>query len=465
MIAPWLLGPATVFCLLISSQAQFTSSAHARERGEDGSCKAGERAALLSFKASLSDPSRRLSTWRGGDCCHWRGIRCDNKTGHVIKLDLRNPDPYDSLSEDSRLSLLTGEIPSSIVSLKYLRYLDLSNNDFKQASMPLFVGARSMRYINFSNTNFEGRIPSHIGNLSKLKSFDISNNNLNTTDLSWLRHLSLLRHLDMRGADLSSARDWVQWLNMLPSLRVLRLSSCRLSSRVSTVTHSNLTHIEVLDLSNNPFNFSIRYNWFWALTSLKELFLSHCQWSGPIPDALGDMTSLEVIDLSSNQISGNLPKNLGSLCNIQIMRLEEVNIDGDIAELMERLPKCSWSKLRALEFYQANLTGELPVWIGNLSSLVYLELNSNEVAGHVPVGMGALSNLTYLGLGSNKLNGLLSEEHFASLVNLDTLDLEGNSLILDLEEDWIPPFKLTTGYFRSCVLGPQFPAWLRWTLR
>ena len=49
-----------------------------------------EKLALLNLKQGLLDPSHRLSSWVGDDCCKWRGVVCSNRTGHVIKLSLRS---------------------------------------------------------------------------------------------------------------------------------------------------------------------------------------------------------------------------------------------------------------------------------------------------------------------------------------------------------------------------------------
>ncbi|GLU07113.1 hypothetical protein SLE2022_240860 [Rubroshorea leprosula] len=55
-------------------------------------CYEAERGVLLSFKSHLLDPSNRLSSWQGQNCCSWHGIRCSDSL-HVTKLDLRNPNP------------------------------------------------------------------------------------------------------------------------------------------------------------------------------------------------------------------------------------------------------------------------------------------------------------------------------------------------------------------------------------
>ncbi|OVA19244.1 Leucine-rich repeat-containing N-terminal [Macleaya cordata] len=92
-------------------------------------CHDDERAALLTFKSFLTDPSSRLSSWQGKNCCDWHGINCSN-TSHVIRVDLRNPKPdsfmrnlYSVIVPTSfKSTALSGTISPSLFNLHHLKF-------------------------------------------------------------------------------------------------------------------------------------------------------------------------------------------------------------------------------------------------------------------------------------------------------------------------------------------------------
>ncbi|KAL6659070.1 hypothetical protein ACP70R_003110 [Stipagrostis hirtigluma subsp. patula] len=463
-------NPLLIILITIITTASFTSGA-LRDHipNGSGSCIPVERAALLSFKKGITgDPVGLLSSWRGQDCCRWRGITCSNETGHVLELRLRNPQP-DRFEPDAcwHDNSLFGEISSSLLSLEHLEHMDLSLNCLTVPSsrFPEFVGMmKNLRYLNLSGIPFTGRVPPQFGNLSKLQYLDLgwdAYSGMYSKDITWLTKLPLLRYLSMTQVDLSEITDWPIKLNMIPSLRVIRLSGCLLDSAHQSLQYMNLTKLEKLDLSHNYFNHSIASSWFCKATSLRYLNLRENYLFGQFHNALENMTLLQVLDLSYSRnmdLKLMVTGKFNNLCNLEIMDLTQNGMSGDI---MEILPQCAWKKLQELHFSLNNFTGVLPNSIGQFTSLSILDLNTNNLSGCVPTEIGSLTKLTCLDLSNNNFRGVIREEHFVDLISLQKLDLSFNNLSVVLDADWFPPFKLEFALFASCHMGPLFPPWLQ----
>ena len=97
----------------------------------------------------------------------------------------------------------------------------------------------------------------------------------------------------------------------------------------------------------------------------------------------------------------------------------------------------------------------------NVSSLNYLDLSFNDMQGSIPSEIGQLSKLQVLDISSNSLTGVLSEDHFAKLGELKSLNLSENLFTLNVSSWWVPPFQLREIMMSSIKVGPLFPVWLR----
>ena len=84
-------------------------------------------------------------------------------------------------------------------------------------------------------------------------------------------------------------------------------------------------------------------------------------------------------------------------------------------------------RVTMLAIYDQGLTGPIPAYLSNLSSLTSLNLGGNQLSGRIPAELGNLTNLGYLSLGDNQLSGRIPAE-LGNLTNLNYLEFTSNQL-------------------------------------
>lgn len=371
----------------------------------DMQCNEKDRSALLIFKKGVLNHSNKLSSWSNNEqnCCAWKGVQCDNITGRVTRLDLKQ-------------QYLQGEINLSLFEIEFLNYLDLSLNGFTALTLP--PPLLNNQSLNFSNIQY----------------LDLSfNDDLHMENLHWLSKLSSsLKSLNLSQINLQNETNWLQSMAMhIPSLLELRLASCNLTNINPTTKHVNFTSLQTLDLSGNRFGSELPL-WLFNLSSdhISHIDLSFCTLQGQIPKSLLSLRNLKSLRLNDNFLNGTIPDWLGKHEHLQYLGLSENMFHGSI-----------------------------PSSLGNLSSLVDLGISSSSLSGNLPTSIGQLFNLKSLFIGGDSLSGVLSEKHFSNLSSLESLVVSA-PFSFDLDSEWIPPFQLDGISLSNTILGPHFPAWI-----
>ncbi|XP_043816700.1 receptor-like protein 9DC3 [Manihot esculenta] len=417
-------------------------------------CQRDQSLALLQFKKTFSiakavfvspyypKPYLKTKYWKEGtDCCWWDGITCDMETGNVIGLHLSN-------------SFLYGPIYSNnpLFSLRHLRKLDLSFNDFNHSRIvPQFGQFSKLTHLNLSYSRFVGQIPSEITYLSGLLSLDLSWNNglISETTIftNLVQNLTQLRELDLSDVNMSVVAP-SSLMNSSSSLTSLKLEICEMQGKIPDI--SRLSKLVSLDISWNYGGLSIEPMIFDKLvrnlTKIRELHLSYVNMSMVEPSSLMNISSyLSSLELPYCELKGKFPDNIIQRSNLQLLYLSG---NGD---LNGSLPRHNWnnslrslslsftqfpiyldydfiSNLKSLEtlglsscnFRVSNL--EL---LGKLTRLIALDISSNNFSGQISSSIGSLKRLFYLDLSYNNFSGEIPSS-FKNLKQLQILKLQNN---------------------------------------
>nr|DAD30224.1 TPA_asm: hypothetical protein HUJ06_031692 [Nelumbo nucifera] len=197
-------------------------------------------------------------------------------------------------------------------------------------------------------------------------------------------------------------------------------------------------NLSVLILSNNNFSGSIPTNIDVIFPNLRTLKLSQNCFEGKIAPSIGKMKSLWILDPANNNLSGQIPQHLIMGCSsLAFLKLSYNNLYGKILPTITNLTNRDGPNyLSELDISHNNISGALPSWLGNLSSLQslfcqlhhlkYLDLSENDIQGSIPSCFSP-QDLEHVLLQKNRLEGPMTNA-FSNSTSLVTLDITDNHL-------------------------------------
>ena len=366
----------------------------------------------------------------------WQGVTIEDN--RVTGLDLSG-------------HALTSPAPTELANLSELTRLNLSNNDFTSFPSPV-LEFRKLATLNLTNNKIPA-LPANINKLTNLTYLNLANNrivalpasmgkleSLTSLDLSW----NSIASLSFSDGDFSSLvsldlhrNDIVMFSpssGSLPKLASLNLAENDLTRIPDGIGH--LTNLQILDLSRN-----FRY----------ERFSGGARLSGAIPASFSNLVKLQSLSLAGNgygsgyDSSGEgIPSGIGNIRSLVKLDMSGNRIEGYIPSFLGNLTSLKWLDLSGNRFTGSIPVGTTPVpgatpTLNRLIGLVHLDLEGNDFSGGIPSEISRLKNLEYLYLSLGEFSGSIPEE-IGMLTKLKEFFLSGefkHDLYLSLPESFV----------------------------
>ncbi|KAK9072826.1 hypothetical protein SSX86_009261 [Deinandra increscens subsp. villosa] len=356
-------------------------------------------------------------------------------------------------------NLLSGSISHNIGRLVMLEKLELHINQLNGTLPMSLMNCTKLQLLNLRVNMFSGRLSDFdFSKFSQLTIVDLGENQFNGVLPKSLLACKSLTAIRLATNKLEG--EIPDEILELPFLSFLSLSNNSFNNIVHAFnilgSHKRLT---TLILSKNFFNETLPAEGVSGFQNLKIMGLGGCKLFGQFPTWVKTLNNLEVIDLSQNNINGTIPGWLQTLPNLFYLDLSNNSLTGGFPVELTRLPALSSQKVLdqvngsylelpvfvapqnasylqynqlatlppALYLSSNNLSGEIPVEIGNMQSVHTLDLSKNSFSGTIPGSISNLTNLEKLDLSDNDLSGEIPSS-LKSLYFLSSFSVANNNL-------------------------------------
>ncbi|EAY84524.1 hypothetical protein EE612_008932 [Oryza sativa] len=435
------------------------------------SCTEQEKNSLLNFLTGLSKDGGLSMSWKDGvDCCEWEGITCrPDRTVTDVSLASRRLEghisPYlGNLTGLLQLNLshnqLSGALPAELVFSSSLIIIDVSFNRLNGGlnELPSSTPARPLQVLNISSNLLAGQFPSSTWEVMKnLVALNASNNSFTgQIPTNLCTNSPSLAVLELSYNQLSGSIP--SELGNCSMLRVLKAGHNNLSGTLPNELF-NATSLECLSFPNNGLEGNIDSTSVVKLSNVVVLDLGGNNFSGMIPDSIGQLSRLQELHLDHNNMHGELPSALGNCKYLTTIDLRGNSFSGDLG----KFNFSTLLNLKTLDIGINNFSGKVPESIYSCSNLIALRLSYNNFHGELSSEIGKLKYLSFLSLSNNSFTNITRAlQILKSSTNLTTLLIEHNFLEEVIPQDeTIDGFKnlqvLTVG---QCSLSGRIPLWL-----
>lgn len=280
---------------------------------------------------------------------------------------------------------------TAFIGCSRLSELGLSSNRISSISASAFVHLVDIRDVNLSD-NLLTTLPDNVfTSQTNLTTLDMSLNPFHDIPVELFRPLENLERLYLSYANLNAINN--RWFTSNVRLNDLNLASNRIS--VSGDSFVGLEGLKALNLAYNAIN-EIPSATFAPLKNLQHLHLSGNNITALHEDSFPDLANLETLDIDRNPIVTIRDGAFRGLGNLRVLTMSNCRL--------QQLLSNSFADLRNL-------------------SVLSLDFNRIE---ELPQSVFDLPHLKHLGLWNNRLKTLRRNSFGSLLLNLQTLDLEGN---------------------------------------